>query len=248
MERISTGGSAVDALTAPQELRERLKTQRLSILVGSDLHGSFSGFEWFSAQAVALQPQLIIFLGDFITVKPLDFLQDTLRDLRNLAPACFVIPGNWDPRESLPVMDTEAFDGLKHLHKSTAFFGGYTFVGLGGSNTTPIGTTPMEMPDETLAAPLPSLLPADIWLLHTPVMGFRDQNAAGNNCGSEELAKIYREQEIPPRLVLSGHIHEARGSETAGSTVFVNPGTLQEREAAWINLEGDEVSVEMLEG
>ena len=248
MEKSLGKGVEVDAVVLPEELREQLKTRRLTMLVGSDLHGSAGGFEWFCAQAVALGPELVVFLGDFITGKPLSFLVEALRDLRNLAPNCYVIPGNWDPREALPLLDTEAFDGMRHLHKHTAFLGGYSFAGLGGSTTTPVGTTPLEMPDEVLAAPLPSLLPADIWLVHNPLRGYRDETAAGAHAGSEELARIYREQDPAPRLVLSGHIHEARGRQDEGPTVFVNPGTLAERQAAWVVLDGEETTVELLEG
>ena len=66
--------------------------------------------------------------------------------------------------------------------------------------------------------------------------------------GSDELKRVYREQDEPPLLVLSGHIHEARGVENHGPTVFANPGALKEKHAAWLTLAGAHVEVELLEG
>ncbi|MBN2081267.1 metallophosphoesterase family protein [bacterium] len=230
----------------PESLKE-LRTA-LNILAGSDLHESQGGLDWFCAQATALQPDLVIFLGDFVTFGPLAFLREALRELRDLAPHCYVIPGNCDPRDALPIIDREAYDGLRHLHKTSAALNGYSFAGLGGSCRTPDKITPLEMEDEMLAAPFPVLLPADVWLLHQPLFGYCDQLASGLHVGSQELRQIYGNEAEPPLLVLSGHIHEAVGIERENSTVFVNPGSLKERSAAWIRLSGHNIDVEVLTG
>ena len=88
--------------------------RELSILVGSDLHNSRPGLEWFCQLAELRRPRLIAFLGDFVTRQPLSFVKEVLATLRDLAPAVFVIPGNWDPRETLVEIDAAAFDG-QHL-------------------------------------------------------------------------------------------------------------------------------------
>ena len=218
------------------------------MLVCTDLHNSPEGINWFAQLAAERQPGLVICLGDIVTVEPMGFIRETLGTLRSLAPASMVIPGNWDPRESLVEMDIAARDGMVNLHKRTAYHGGYSFAGLGGSATTPIGTTPFETPDEQFAAPMAGLIPADIWVLHNPVYGFRDQPGDGASCGSEELFVVWKKQQPKPLVVLSGHIHEARGTEEAWGTLFVNPGPLKDRCAALIALDGDEVACELLDG
>lgn len=222
--------------------------RRLRILASADLHGRAGAAEWFYAEARQRRPDLIVFAGDFITGKPLGFLRESLRELRSLAPAVYVIPGNWDPREGLIAMDEEAQDGLRNLHKSTAWLGGYSFAGLGGSITTPPGNTPLEMPDAGFADPLTAGLPADIWVLHQPLRGFCDKVASGQNVGSDSLRELFAAQEEPPRLVISGHIHEAGGCEAFRGTTFLNPGPLLERRAAWVELQGDNLEVELLHG
>jgi len=219
------------------------------MLVCTDLHNSQEGLGWFAQVAVERSPDLVICLGDFVTGQPMGFIREALGTLRELAPASMVIPGNWDPRESLVEMDIAARDGLINLHKRTAYHGGYSFAGLGGSATTPIGTTPFETPDEQFAAPMGGLVPADVWVLHNPMYGFRDVPGDGaDNCGSEELFALWKRQEPKPLVVLSGHIHEAGGEERAWGTLFVNPGPLKDMCAALIRLNGDEAECELLDG
>jgi hypothetical protein len=220
----------------------------LKMLVGSDLHNSRPGLEWFGHLAGFRHSDLIVFLGDFVTQGPLQFVREALATLRTLSRACFVIPGNWDPREALVELDTAAYDGLRNLHKTAAGLGGYRFAGLGGSITTPVGDTPLEASDIGFASPLKPLLPANVWVLHNPVNGHRDLTAGKSHVGSHSLADVWWRQEAKPRLVLSGHIHEAAGWESAAGTTFVNPGSLANRSAAWVELSSQAVSVEMLGG
>jgi uncharacterized protein len=220
----------------------------LTILAASDLHNSRQGFEWFCQLAAQRQPQLITFLGDFITKQPMAFVKEVLLSLRELAPNCYVIPGNWDPREVLVEIDIAAIDGLRNLHKASAWLNGYTFAGLGGSITTPPGNTPMEAPDQGFAGAFAALLPADIWLLHNPIYGYRDRTTRGEFAGSHSLEAQWQLQDPPPVLVLSGHIHEAHGTEQARGTTFVNPGSLANRCAAWVELLESTAVVELLRG
>jgi hypothetical protein len=104
----------------------------------------------------------------------------------------------------------------------------------------------MEAPDAGFAAPLAAFLPADVWLLHNPVYGYRDAVAHGEHVGSHSLEALWRSQDQPPLLVLSGHIHEAAGVEEAQGTVFVNPGSLASRRAAWIELSSSSANVQLL--
>lgn len=232
---------APESLGPPQDAAVQL-------LVGSDLHNSRPGLEWFCNLAEELRPDAIVFLGDFITRQPLSFTREVLATLRMLASACFVVPGNMDPRETLVEFDIAAFDGLVNLHKHAAPFRGYRFAGLGGSITTPMGDTPLEAVDEGLAEPLRALLPADVWVLHSPLRGFRDRAGPGIAAGSASLRALWEEQDPRPLLVLSGHIHEATGQEAFGGTTFLNPGPLAVRSAARAVLHAGSVQAEVLGG
>ncbi|MCH7471968.1 metallophosphoesterase family protein [bacterium] len=220
----------------------------LSLLVGADMHNSTRGAEWFLDQAQARQPDVLVFLGDFITSHPMSLLKETVNALRALAPRSLVIPGNHDPREAPFELDIAAYDGMVHLHKTDAMVRGYRFAGLGGSITTPVGTTPLELPDEGFADALAALLPADVWVLHNPLRGFCDKISGGQHVGSRSLHELWSAQDEKPLLVLSGHIHEAYGQDEAQGTTFVNPGPLLANRAAWITLADRSLAVELLEG
>jgi len=232
---------------APESLGPPLDAA-VQLLVGSDLHSSRPGLEWFCHLAELHEPDAVVFLGDFITRQPLSFTREVLATLRQLAPACFVIPGNMDPRETVVELDIAATDGLVNLHKHAVSLRGYRFAGLGGSITTPLGDTPFEAADAAFAEPLRAVLPADVWVLHSPLRGFRDRAGPGIAAGSASLRALWEEQNPRPRLVLSGHIHEATGQEVSGGTTFLNPGSLANRSAARAVLHAGGVHAEVLGG
>jgi hypothetical protein len=229
-------------------LRLPVEGRAVTLLVASDMHGSLPGLDWLVSIARQRKPDILVYLGDFVTGGPERFLLEAARDMRELAPNVLLIPGNHDPRESLVRLERECYDGMKLLHKQTAFIKGFSFMGLGGSLPTPKGQSPFEMPEEQLIAPLPALLPADVWVLHHPLRGFNDTTAKGEAMGSTALREAYDEQDPLPRLVLSGHVHDAGGVMRSGPTTFVNPGPLGERSAAWVELAVTETTAGMLEG
>jgi Icc-related predicted phosphoesterase len=150
-------------------------------------------------------------------------------------------------------MDEQAYDGLRNLHKASAYLSGYSFAGLGGSIPTPSHKSPIESADdEDFATPLAARLPADVWVLHQPLHGYRDfATAPQANIGSHALRALYDGQEERPLLVVSGHVHEAEGIQRGGpddATLFVNPGPLSQLSAALITLQGRQASAEMLGG
>ncbi len=222
----------------------RLRRNRaLRMLVGGDLHNHQRAMRWFYRLAEQEKPDLIIFLGDFVNSEPLEYIREICASMRSLATNTLVIPGNHDPRQSLITFEEESYDGLKSLHKSNAFVGGYSFAGLGTSITTPNASSPFEFPDEGFADALASMLPADIWVLHNPLEGILDRLADGRRLGSRSLKKLYEEQPDKPMLVISGHVHDAHGMEQQGGTVFVNPGALVDGRAAMLTLGGDSLEV-----
>jgi len=215
----------------------------MRILVGSDLHNNVRGNTWFCNLADSLRPDALVFLGDFITFEPLEFARGVLRDLASLGVPALVIPGNCDPRDLL--LHIDQIEGVTNLHNRALRVNGFTFVGRGGSITCP-SPTPFEEPDESFAAPLEPLIQgADVLVVHQPARGFRDRIAGVGNVGSESLLKLIAAHQ--PRLVLSGHIHEAKGLDVWGQTTFVNPGALLALNAAVINL-GQHIQVDFKEG
>ena len=73
-----------------------------------------------------------------------------------------------------------------------------------------------------------------ILLTHVPPRGILDKTATGN-AGDGNINRWV--DEFAPALVLTGHIHEARGMERHKNTVFVNPGPIRDGMAAVVDVD-----------
>ncbi len=75
----------------------------------------------------------------------------------------------------------------------------------------------------------------DVLVLHGPPQGHGDRTVRGNHTGSPSLTR--RIEEVRPRLVVCGHIHEARGEYRIGETRVVNVSQVnvryEPREEVW---------------
>jgi len=63
----------------------------MRLLVGSDLHNNARAKAWFCDLAEETKPDVVIFLGDFITFEPLNFAKEVLTDLASLQTKVFVV-------------------------------------------------------------------------------------------------------------------------------------------------------------
>ena len=131
------------------------------------------------------------------------------------------------------------------MHKKKTVIDGVPFIGLGGSNPT-IFNTPFELSEEEIESSLEPLMEENsVLVLHAPPMGINDTIPSGAHVGSTSIKAIV--DKYHPRLVLSGHIHEARGMIEENKTIFINPGPAMSGYSAMITIDGDKTEIEMLE-
>jgi Icc-related predicted phosphoesterase len=201
----------------------------------SDLHGSESVLRESRQLWEEHSPDLFIVTGDITNFGPLSYAKELFRDL---PVKTFAIPGNCDPRDIVPLLEGMGVS----LHRRKETFKGKTFVGLGGSSPTPF-RTPFELSEEEILVSLkPLMVRGAILATHSPPKGHVDFLEWSGHVGSDAVKRIV--DEYKPKLVLCGHIHEARGVE-GGAVTFVNPGPAYRGYAALIDLE-DEVKVTLL--
>jgi Icc-related predicted phosphoesterase len=203
----------------------------MKLLVIVDIHKSEKALRTTKSFIDKYSPDVLLIAGDITTFGPIEFAQEFLGglpDIRTLA-----IPGNCDPREVLRIIDES---NAVNLHGKKELINGIPFIGLGGSNSTPFNT-PFELTeDEIFDALDPIMEPGAIMMTHFPVKGHLDEVPRGENTGSSATARIVAK--YSPSLVISGHIHETRGTKTdENGVVYVNPGPLQNGYAALIELE-----------
>jgi hypothetical protein len=218
----------------------------MKLLVIADVHGTERGIYSTIEKLDKYKPDLLIVCGDITHHGPaawagtfLDQMYEKLtivhrgaegrsatRNIRVLA-----VPGNCDPIEILEVLNKCQ---ATNLHRAKVTIGQWTFVGLGGSNITPFHTI-FEYPEETLYTWLAEIMVKHaILVVHTPPRGYLDLFEAHGNLGSTAIANIV--DLYKPTLVLSAHVHEARGVLETDDTIFVNPGPARDGYGAIVEL------------
>ena len=211
----------------------------MRILAVADIHGASEAKKGINSQIVEYTPNIVVVCGDITQFGPPESAKDFLDgiSLKTLA-----IPGNCDPRGVLEAIeDSQAIP----LHGKKVELSGYTFVGLGGSNTTPFNT-PFELTEDEMYTALDGLMQnGALLMVHAPSKGHLDRTVTSDDLGSQAIADIV--SKFSPPLVISGHIHEARGVEREGKTTYVNPGPASRGYAAVIDL-NDEIKVDLIGG
>lgn len=200
----------------------------MELLALSDIHGKINKVkEVFSEEK---DFDLVVLIGDITDFGPRKRAEDILDLINDYSDYILGIPGNCDPKGIEKVIDEKAV----LIDEKIANFGGIEFAGLGGSNPTPFDT-PRERSEEEIYDILSNLLgdigEESVLVSHAPAKGYLDL-ASGEHAGSESVLKSVKENK--PKLVLSGHIHEAKGQNNIGKTVLVNPGAVRDGDYAMI--------------
>jgi Icc-related predicted phosphoesterase len=225
----------------------------MRLFVLGDSHEDHASLERAVTYIGAQSPDLLVHLGDFsmqpYTQKMADDLNRTgdmasflqakrahneghiradQRLIEDSGIPYLVVPGNYDP-------NLITLFGSNDLHNRSTVIGDIMVAGYGGwMRQPPHIETLVQLGEivpyserelfETVVATEP-----DVLLMHGPAHGMNDRVADGTRVGSRAAAQAVAA--VKPYLVLSGHVHEARGSvvdrhETGGFTVAVNPGNV----------------------
>lgn len=193
----------------------------MKLVVISDVHGKDYTIDKFSR----IEGDLLVICGDITHMgSPENYELYFIEKIKDRYRKILAVPGNCDTPQVLKNLEK-----LKvSVHKRNCLFDGLSFSGLGGSDpsTFNMGIVFTEQDVKSLSG--------DVWILHQPPYMHLDLISAGRNVGNIWLAEQVKKRK--PILVLSGHIHEARGFEE-GETTFVNPGPLRDGYYAIVELE-----------
>ncbi|MCL1905309.1 MAG: metallophosphoesterase family protein [Methanomassiliicoccaceae archaeon] len=206
-------------------------------IVVSDIHAKTSTAELVNKAADKYGADNILVLGDVSHFGPMSVAIDYISSLNR---PVYAIPGNCDPRNFPTAISKVATD----LHGRTVTLDGIKIAGLGGSNPT-IFDTPFEISEEEIFSSLDPISECvTILMVHAPAFGHLDMIPSGMMVGSESIGKII--EKYRPLVVLSGHIHEARGIKEENGTLFMNPGAAKEGYAALLIVDDGKASGELL--
>jgi Icc-related predicted phosphoesterase len=209
----------------------------MRFLVLSDVHGRVRVIHFANRLLEEMDLDGVIVLGDITHFGPPSWASEFLSQL--IRPA-YAVPGNCDPLGTLQNIEEAATS----LHRRKVRVDGWTLGGHGGSNLT-IFNTPNEMPEEEIEGGLRPIMEKGMALVvHCPPLGTLDLTSVNRHAGSVAIALLV--EEFRPRVVLSGHIHEARGIVEKDGTLHMNPGAAKDGFSAVIEL-GADVKATLLE-
>ncbi len=210
----------------------------MNILAIADVHGTESALKKIPEQIERTQADLVLVCGDITQFGPPGWAK---RFLESIPIKTLALPGNCDPEE---VISTIEKSKAISLHGKKKKVDDVTFCGFGGSNPTPFGTL-LEFTEDEIFSELDKIMePGCVLAVHAPAKGHLDSTPSATDLGSYAISDIVKK--YPPRLVISAHIHEARGVERDNNTTFVNPGPASRGNAALIKL-NDHVVVELIQ-
>jgi Icc-related predicted phosphoesterase len=206
----------------------------MKLIAITDVHGRNHVLKWLVD--LAKDFALLVIAGDVSDWGDKEFFRNFYKTLSDKSIMTFFVPGNHDPcNESFP--NNESFPKIVNLHGKLTTFNGLIFLGIGGSNITPF-KTPFELKDDQAFELLSKFSnQIDVLISHASPFGTKcDRTYRGNHIGSKPVRSFI--EKVKPKVVISGHVHEARGIDFLGDTLIVNPGPAMNGFYAIISING----------
>ncbi|ABR54887.1 metallophosphoesterase [Methanococcus vannielii SB] len=203
----------------------------------TDIHGRIINFD----KLLRYKPDAILISGDFTKHSFVknnqennqdDFFKKNLKLLEflknlNNSVKIFLIPGNWDDKETIEKMNEFNLNIDEKILKIDDLF----LIGIGGSNITPINS-PNEYSEEEIYLKFLNAIKGFeqniknkfILLTHAPPKNTMADRSFEGHVGSLSIRKII--EEFKPVLCVCGHIHESRCIDKLGKSLIVNPSSI----------------------
>ncbi len=201
----------------------------MKLLAITDIHGKTQVLKWLIE--LAKNFDLLIIAGDVTDWGDEEFFRSFYKSLSDNNITTLFVPGNHDPCHE------STFPKILNLHGESTTFNGLIFCGIGGSNPTPFNT-PFELRDDQAIELLSRFSDrVDALISHASPYGTKcDRTYRGNHIGSKPVRSFI--EKVKPKVVISGHVHEARCIDVLGDTLIVNPGPAMNGFYAIISMDG----------
>lgn len=215
----------------------------MTTLLISDIHGNGENLEKIIEKE---EFDSVLCAGDISDAREYENYTQILNEMLDILEAgsglVKAVPGNMDPEEKCV---QALIDRKMNIHKKIASFGEFDVVGFGGG-ITPFGT-PFEPSGEDIRDSVEILNDRmssgrKIAVIHQPPKNTSLDTADGKHVGSEEVRELIEDKDFD--LLVTGHIHEARGIDNLSETLMVNPGPVNQGYYAILNAE-EELDIEL---
>ncbi len=198
----------------------------MKIISFGDIHEDFSNL--IPLKNELKSADLVIVTGDLTNFNGRKEAEKVIEEIMRYNENILAQLGNLDQPE---VNDYLTEKGI-NLHRNGFIRDDVGIFGVGGSNPTPFNT-PTEFSEDEIEAFLLDGIDKvrhakfKIMVPHMPPKDTKiDIISAGAHVGSQSVRDFILKHK--PDISLSGHIHEARGSDKIGNTVVFNAGMFRE--------------------
>ena len=205
---------------------------KLVIYAVADIHGAQFRVNEMLDVIKAYKPDITIICGDITQFGPGDMAYYILNQIPE---PVLVVPGNIDTEDvNQGIQQSNAINIQFKRHDEK----GISFLGINGVSERETNAFYEYDSNQTLFAHLDVLVP------HVPPYGFQDTVFLGKHGGSKALLTIANE--IHPRVVLCGHIHENPGFSKKEDLLVVNCSMGKKGKGAIVTIDKKNISVEMI--
>jgi len=176
----------------------------LTIAAIADLHGDFTMPE-FDADVAILAGDILS--DNYSAIRFSHFLDE----LRKRFDRVYMIAGNHDiyfEKYDTPELDLYRIHGYANYNRYTFYGFPYTYLTINGVQKY-LRDWAFYMSNQSQTAYLSDISNVDIFVSHGPPLGYCDESIHGEHLGSKAVTDFIMKNK--PKLVLCGHIHEARG-------------------------------------
>ena len=198
----------------------------MKIISFGDIHEDLNNLTLLKSELESAD--LVIVTGDLTNFNGRKEAERVIEEIMKYNENILAQLGNMDQSE---VNDYLTEKGI-NLHRNGFIRDGVGIFGVGGSNATPFNT-PTEFSEEEIETFLLDSIDKikdatlKIMVPHMPPKNTKlDIISAGVHVGSQSVHDFILKYK--PDIALSGHIHEARGSDTIENTLAFNAGMFRE--------------------
>ncbi len=172
---------------------------------------------------------IVIVAGDLTTFSGYKKAELIISQLKTLNNAIAAVTGNCDSREVLEAVEDYSIS----VNEKCITYCGLQIMGISGVENSRFHGVFYDH----LKTAYSQIHPAKAFVLvsHQPSSASLVSDRGGydgGNCGIRKFITQYK-----PILAVSGHMHEARGKDTIGSTVLVNPGAYAQGHYATVEID-----------
>ena len=198
------------------------KDDVMRILALTDVHGAYDK----TRRILDLEHDcdVVVIGGDLTTFGTPQEAEDAIRSFLAFGKPVLVVAGNMDP----PELDETFLDLGVSLNARGLQVGGVGFFGVSGAPISPLNT-PYEIAETEIVRRAEAgwreveLTERKVFVPHAPPFQTAvDRIASGKHVGSTAVRTFIDHRQ--PDLVICGHIHEARGTDSIGNSHIVNCG------------------------